>query len=229
MHTLSQTPLPAALQPIQNRSSRVLIEMMVVISVALIGSLLWPQVKGVLAWLPIVYVLVERFGRRRSWAELGFQRQTFRSALARNWYFILLVAVVFQAITVFVALAFWPALLDHVRARVPLFDAATLLPLLILLPFAVLGEELVYRSMVQERLSWFIGTAPAIIVASLIFALMHWSAGSPIIVAWDLGFIFLDSLIYGLIFSRGKNIWVAWLAHWVADLVGIALIISLIQ
>ncbi|MBX2997022.1 MAG: CPBP family intramembrane metalloprotease [Caldilineaceae bacterium] len=228
MHILSHPPLPASLEPVQNRSLRVLFEMLVVISVTLIGSLLWPQVKRLLAWLPIVYVLVERFLRRRSWAELGFQRQTFPSALARNWPFIVLVAVVFQVITVVVALTFWPALLDHVRARVPLFNVATIFPLLILLPFAVLGEELVYRAMFQERLRCFMGSAPAIVLASLVFALMHWSSGDALIVAWDLGFIFVDSLLYGVIFSRGKNIWVAWLAHWTADLVGLALLLFIV-
>jgi membrane protease YdiL (CAAX protease family) len=37
----------------------------------------------------------------------------------------------------------------------------------------------------------------------------------------------LDSLLYGLIFARGKNLLVAWLAHFLADLLAIVFILRL--
>ena len=97
-----------------------------------------------------------------------------------------------------------------------------------MLPLATLSEELVYRGMVQQRLNWFMGAAPAILLASLVFALMHWTPGDPAIVAWDVGFVAIDSILYGAIFARGNNLWVAWLAHWAADLVGVALLLWLV-
>lgn len=209
------------------RSRRVLVETLVVMALTLVPSLIWPQTKSLLAFLPIVYVLVERYLSKRPWRELGFRRQNFRQALVANWHLFLLVAVVSQTATVVVAHLFWPALLEHIQARIPLLDVGSLVPFLVLLPFAVLGEELVYRGMLQERLNWFMGTAPAILLASLVFALMHWTPGDASVVAWDLSLIVVDSILYGAIFARGKNIWVAWLAHWAADVVGLVLLLLL--
>jgi membrane protease YdiL (CAAX protease family) len=59
------------------------------------------------------------------------------------------------------------------------------------------------------------------VAISILFALMHWSEGPLAIVLVDVGLIVVSSSIYGLIFMRGRNILVAWLAHWLADVVGL--------
>jgi hypothetical protein len=58
---------------------------------------------------------------------------------------------------------------------------------------------------------------------------MHWAPGRPTVVITDLAFVAIDAVIYGAIFARCKNIFVAWLAHFLADVVGLALIIALIH
>jgi membrane protease YdiL (CAAX protease family) len=50
---------------------------------------------------------------------------------------------------------------------------------------------------------------------------MHWSAGDLVVTIVDVALVTLDSIIFGLIFSRGKNLYVAWLAHLLGDVVGI--------
>jgi membrane protease YdiL (CAAX protease family) len=178
--------------------------------------------------LPIIYLLVERHLRGRAWAELGLRRDTFRAALRENWLLILLVSVVIQAATVMVALFFWPALLEHIRLRVPLLDAGHIVPLLLLLPLATLGEELVYRGLFQQRLGRSIGTLPSLLVVSLLFTLLHYSAGDRAVVTMDLMLVFVDSVIYGAIYARSQNLWATWLAHWLADLVALGLMVLLI-
>ena len=123
-------PTPASVGAADRRSRRVLIEMIMVMALTVIPSLIWPQTKSLLAFLPIVYVLVERQLRHRPWATWASAGAIFGQALAANWHLFLLVAVVSQAITVAVALLFWPALLEHVRARIPMLDMNSLAPLL---------------------------------------------------------------------------------------------------
>jgi membrane protease YdiL (CAAX protease family) len=54
---------------------------------------------------------------------------------------------------------------------------------------------------------------------------MHWSEGDLMVVIVDVALVTLDSIIFGLIFSRGRNLYVAWLTHFLVDVVGVALLI----
>jgi len=80
------------------------------------------------------------------------------------------------------------------------------------------------RNLPLTRLNWFIKTPLAIIITSLVFGLFHYSSGNTIIVIFDILSVTLDSLFYGIIFARTKNIYVSWFAHFIADFVGLALI-----
>lgn len=197
---------------------RIFYETLLIFGLTIFPSLLIPDTKNLLAFLPILYILIEKWLRKRSWAGLGFQRANFWQALKANAWLVLLVSVVVQLMVAFIARAFWPALLDHILSRVPLGNIQ-LLPLLGLLAVAALGEELVYRSLFQERLSWFVTPPLAIVGVALVFGLMHWAAGDLAIVATDVFLVVLDGVIYGVIFWRGKNIYVAWLAHFLANVV----------
>lgn len=207
-----------------DRSQRILQETLIILGLTVIPSLLWPSVKVVSVFLPIAYLLIERRLRNRPWAELGFDVRGVRPALAANWFLILFVSLVIQMAVVLLARAFWPALLAHCESRIPLFDLTQLVPLLGMLFFTTLGEEMVFRSLFQERLGWFIKTPTAILVVSVIFGLMHWSQGDLVVTVVDVALVTLDSIIFGLIFSRGKNLYVAWLTHFLVDIVGVTLL-----
>jgi membrane protease YdiL (CAAX protease family) len=60
---------------------------------------------------------------------------------------------------------------------------------------------------------------------SVIFGLIHWSEGDLAVTIVDVALVTLDSIIFGLIFSRGRNLYVAWLTHFLVDAVGVALLI----
>jgi uncharacterized protein len=221
--------MEASFQPIgitETRTTRRAgLEALGVFALTIIPSLLWPGFKVVSVFLPIAYLLVERRLRDRPWAELGFDVRGIRSVLAANWFLVLLVALVSPAATVLLAKAFWPAFLTHIESRIPLFDTTQPAALFGMLLFATLGEEMTYRSLFQGRLSWFVKTPIAIVLVSVIFGLMHWSEGDLVVTIVDVALVTLDSIIFGLIFSRGKNLYVAWLTHLLADAVGVALLI----
>lgn len=208
-------------------SRRILLETLIVLALTIIPSLLWPGFKVVSVFLPIAYLLLERRLRNRPWAELGFDVRGIRASLAANWFLILLGALVIQAAIVLLAKAFWPAFLTHVESRIPLFDTTQPASLFGMLLFTTLGEEMAFRSLFQERLSWFIKTPIAIVVVSLIFGLMHWSQGNLVVTSTDVALVTLDGIIFGLIFSRGRNLYVTWLTHLLADVAGVALLILL--
>jgi membrane protease YdiL (CAAX protease family) len=116
-------------------------------------------------------------------------------------------------------------LLEHVRERVPFLTPSGLGALILTIIVIALFEELIYRGLLQQRLAWYLRGFLAILVASLVFALQHFTPGAPTVIAADLAFVFLDSMVYGWIYARCQNVLVSWSAHVAADLVGVAIIL----
>jgi membrane protease YdiL (CAAX protease family) len=90
-----------------------------------------------------------------------------------------------------------------------------------------LWEEIIFRALYQERLSWFIPAPAAIGIVSVVFGIGHWAKGDPVIVMVDVLLVIVDSILYGIIFARSKNIYVAWIAHFLADLFGLGFVLLL--
>ena len=204
------------------KSRRVLVETLIVFALTVIPSLLWPSFKIVSVLLPIAYLLIERRLRNRPWAELGFESRGIMPALVVNWFLVLIVLGIQLAVAL-LARTLWPAFLTHIESRIPLVDSTQLIPLFGMLVLTTLGEEMAFRSLFQERLSWFIKTPIAILAVSVVFGLMHWAQGNPVVAIVDVALVVLDSIIYGIIFSREKNLYVAWFTHFLSDVVAIIL------
>lgn len=78
------------------------------------------------------------------------------------------------------------------------------------------AEELLYRNLVQKILTDRFHTVTAILVASLVFAVVHTTAywtGSPIEVASALGLVFVLSVLLGTLYAVTDRVVVPALAH----------------
>jgi uncharacterized protein len=204
-------------------------EIVLVMTFSLGVSLLLPSLKILGILVPVAYLIVERPLRKRTWAEAGFSVKAFPRELLRNLGWVLLVGVGTQAFSVFGAHFFLPDYSAHVLARLP-FDTHTLSGAMItMLLVSTLGEELIYRGLFQKHLNAFLSIPAAIGFSSLVFALMHYTPGPFIIVFVDLALVAADSVIYGIIFARSNNVYVAWAAHFLADVCGMAFMLMLVQ
>jgi membrane protease YdiL (CAAX protease family) len=171
----------------------------------------WATIAGL---IPIVYYFAE--GRIRQRRLLG--PNALFAGLKRSWYWILLVAIGMQTLDAYVFQAFFPEMAEHLKARAPMLNEGVDASLLIQFFVAALGEEIAFRGVLQERLSWYLKPYLAIPLTSLLFALMHLSQGDALIVGLDLASVFLDSLVFGIIYHRTKNVWVSGVAHLAANL-----------
>lgn len=203
------------------KSARVLLETIVVAAVSLAGMLVVPSAKLVFALLPVAYLLVERKARRRTWQDLGFNGRSFGASLRADWILFLFMGFVIQPATVLWAQTHFPAYLAHIQARLPFETGMSWGMLLPLLAVSLLGEEMTYRTLIQGRLSLFIGLPAAIGVASLLFGLAHFAPGPGPVVLTDVGLIMVSSVFYGILFARHNNLWLVWLAHLLGDVVGL--------
>ena len=199
--------------------------LIMIITVGLIIRL--PSLSTIIYFLPIGYLLVELKVRNRSWSELGIKRG-FLKDLRANWYFFVIVVVILQIVASVLLKFFWPALLDQISGRISsLPTGGAIAGTVILIIIGSLIEELAFRSFFQERLGWFIGQLPSVLLVSVLFAFAHITNGNPLLVGGDIALVFFDSVFYGLIFARSRNITVSWFTHMVADIVAFAMILLL--
>lgn len=210
------------------KDNRILYETIIVTVASLGGILLLPQLKIIFSLLPIAYLLIERRMRQRTWADLGFKFNTFWADLRANWFWFVLVGVISQPAWLLIERATVPEIVDHIIGRLP-FPLTTggLLVYAVPLAIALVGEELTYRTLIQGRLTPFIGTIAAIIIASLIFGISHYSPGQFTVVVLDISSIVFDSILFGVIYARSNNLIVAWAAHFLGDVLGLVLLISI--
>ena len=122
----------------------------------------------------IVYATNGPLWRNRPWRELGL-KWGFTTELRRVWYLVAIVVALFQLLPPSFGIAHlfgcYSELVRHVSARLPVTigsqkGIAALASLLAMVLVLSLMEELVFRVTIQERLSWFIGTPAAILIAS---------------------------------------------------------------
>jgi len=203
----------------------ILIETITIIGLITILSFLFKQIAGLFNIIAIVYILIERRKTGRTWSDIGFKFKSIMTDVKNNLLWIITVGVIAQFVTITIAKYFVPGFIEHVQARVPFMNISQIVPLLIMILFGTFAEEIVYRGFFQERISWFIKPSYAIVLVSIVFGMMHYSSGYMPIVVYDIGTIFIDSIIFGIIFNRTKNIFASWIGHILADLVGIVLLL----
>jgi membrane protease YdiL (CAAX protease family) len=218
---------------VRSKPSRiVLAELASVLAVTYALYFLLPSsVKGLVLFLVVAYILVERRSRHRSWKELGILRQGILKGITANWHLFIIVAVVLQITIPWAATFLWPDYLQHILSRLPWSPSAGIaafLSFLLLTALSTFLEELVFRGLIQERLSWFFPQAVAIVVASILFGIMHWTPGNPIVVFADISAVIVDGMFYGAIYVRSRSVLVSWTVHFFSDIVGLAMLLLLI-
>ena len=123
-----------------------------------------------------------------------------------------------NALSIGIALIFLPDYLEHVVSRTEAFLSWNLLFLLIFqLAFFALGEEIAWRAFFQKQLGKMMPIIPALLLTSLLFSFGHIVFASPLVVVYDIFFVFINSVLYGIVFYRTDNAWVSAIAHFLAN------------
>ena len=173
------------------------------------------------------YLLIERRLRSHTWADIGFKFSTFWQDLRANWIWFVLAGIFVQPLTSLLAKAFAPAYLEHVLSRLPFPQDINWFILIPMLAVSLIAEEMTFRSLIQGRLTPFLGNTAAILITSLLFAIAHFSSGVFVIVTIDLITIFVDSILYGIMYARSSNLILVWGAHFLGDILGMIFLLSL--
>jgi len=137
---------------------------------------------------------------------------------------ILLMLVLSPAEMLLSKAVFGSAYVEHVlgRVNVPGLDQ---LPLLLFTQVvSVLGEEIEYRAFFvgkgMKRFSFW----PVAIAGAVLFAAAHYAAGPAGIVAWDLGAIFIDAILFAILYRKTGNCLISFIPHFLNNMIGFFLV-----
>lgn len=212
----------------QQLDKRLLTETLMVIITTVSLFSIFKGLTSIIPLICVIYLLIERRKRHRSWSDIGFKIKTILSDARSSWDLILLVGVISPLLTFYIGKYCIPGYIDHLKLRLPM-DVEIIIPAIITVTIGTFLEEIIFRGFIQGRLEWFITPFKAIIISSILFAVMHYSQGSISIIALDMSGIFVDGILFGIIFTRTKNIFASWIGHYLSDLIGIVCLLFLIS
>jgi uncharacterized protein len=210
----------------EQKNRQVLVEYVIVTAILIISSFTPYKLAGML--IVIAYLLIEAKLRKRRMDAVGFSWRGLPRGLKETWPYFLLVVLVAPGITVLIGKLFLPEYFTHILGRVtPYVDISSMTTLFVQLLILAFGEEIVFRAFLQGRLSLFINPLWALLFSAAVFAAVHITPGVPAIVALDVLSVFVDGLLYGFIFKKSNNVYASSLAHFLANSVGMLILISI--
>lgn len=116
---------------------------------------------------------------------------------------------------------FLPEFREHLNSRISFTTSSDLMKTILTLAVLTLGEEIGWRAFFQKQTTKKIKFIPSLILTSLLFAVGHYNYGELSIVLYDLLFVFIDSILFGLVFKETDNAWCSWIFHFLADILGL--------
>ncbi len=158
--------------------------------------------------------------------ESGLRFKTFFSDLKKPGVILLiLVSVALTLIEMFLdKWVFGDELVKHVLERASIMTNTSVMVVLVNQIFVVLGEEIGFRG-------FFVGKGmknfpfwPVAIVSALTFAFAHFTAGPVAIVARDLAGIFIDAVIFAVLYRKTNNCLISCVPHFLGNMLGYLLI-----
>ena len=175
----------------------------------------------------VVFFFIDK--GKGSWTNSGLDIAAIRNNLSdiKIWLWILLPTVL-NFVAVGLSALILPEFIDHVVSRTgQMLSFDKMLLLFVQLAILALGEEIAWRAFFQKQASKALSPAIAIIIASTLFSLGHLSSGALPVVVYDLVFVALNSIVYGIVFKKTNNAWVSALSHLLANATSVILFVLL--
>ncbi len=157
-------------------------------------------------------------------AKSGLRFKTIPADLEKpGVLFVLLLPVASAVVSYFLGkLLLGNRIVEHVQARISPMLSFSKFPLLMgQLAIAALIEEIAFRG-------FFIGKGMklfpywlCVLVSSAVFAAGHYYPGDIAVVAFDLLWVFIDSLVFSAIYKKTGNCVISAIAHFLANTVGL--------
>lgn len=209
--------------------NRIPLVAMIIMAIVSFSSLVGLSIAGISVLIGIVFFFINKAFEKQSFRDSGLDIKSIKDNLKdkKIWIWIVL-PLIMDAICIIIAKLFLPQFIDHILARTQIFVSFDKIILLVFqLAFLALGEEIGWRALFQNQLSKVLPIMPVLLITSILFAFGHLTEGNIIIVIYDIFFIFINSILYGIIFHKTKNAWISAMSHFMANLFSIIVLLFL--
>ncbi len=200
---------------------------MIIMAVMSFANLLGLKIAGISVNIGIVFFFINNFYENQPITESGLNFKAIGTDLKdrRIWLWILL-PLIMDAVSITIAKILLPEYIEHVLSRTEVFlSFDKVLLMLFQLAFLALGEEIAWRAFFQKQLNKTFSIIQVLLISSLLFAIGHFNQGNPVIVIYDIFFVFINSILYGIIFYKSKNAWVSAISHFAANLFSVIVLV----
>ncbi len=192
------------------------------------SNLLGLKIAGLAVVVGVILFFVHKASEKQpfegSGLDIGAIRINFKDKSI--WFWIAL-PIIMDAVAIAISKLLLPEYLEHVLARTEAFVSFDkVLILIIQLAFLALGEEIAWRAFFQKQLNKALPIIPTLLISSLLFAIGHFNQGNAVIVLYDALFVFINCVLYGVIFHKTNNAWISAISHFVANLFSIIILVG---
>jgi len=193
------------------------------------SNLLGLKIAGLAVVVGVVFFFVDKVSEKQPFEggglDIGAIQKNFKD---KSIWFWMALPIIMDAVAIGISKLLLPEYIDHVLARTEAFVSFDkVLILIIQLAFLALGEEIAWRAFFQKQLNKALPIIPTLLISSSLFAIGHFSQGNAVIVLYDVLFVFINSVLYGIIFHKTNNAWMSAISHFAANLFSIIVLVFL--
>ncbi|WP_187118952.1 CPBP family intramembrane glutamic endopeptidase [Bacillus marasmi] len=202
---------------------------MVIMAILSFSNLIGLNIAGMSVVIGVVFFFIVKTVEKKPFKDSGLDFAAIKTNLkGRSIWFWLLLPLIMDAVSITLSKLFLPEYIEHVLARSDAFISFDKIVLMLFqLAYLALGEEIAWRAFFQKQLNKVLPIVPTLLISSLFFAFGHISVGNSFIVTFDIFFVFINSILYGIIFYKTNNAWVSALSHFIANLFSIIIFMIL--
>ena len=203
---------------------------MIIMGIISFSNLMGLKVAGASVIIGAIFFFINKKIENQSDKESGFDMNSIKNNFKDKsiWLWVLL-PLTLDAVSITISKLFLPEYIEHVLARTEGFVSYDKIVIMVLqLAFLALGEEIAWRAFFQKQLNKFLSIRHTLLISSVLFAIGHISFGNTTIVIYDIFFVFINSILYGIIFYKSNNAWISAISHFTANLFSLMVLIFLI-
>lgn len=185
------------------------------------------SLSGLTVLIGILFFFVLEHFDKKSHIESGLRFKSFFDDLKKQGVILLVLLPVGSAVATLLIgdMVFKGAFTSHVLGRTNGMLSFDKIPLLMIqIIIAALGEEIAWGGFFLGKSMRILPFWLCAILSSLLFAIAHISSGSVELVSYDIFMIFVDSIIYAMIYKKSGNCLISALSHIIGNATGILLL-----
>lgn len=193
---------------------------MVVMTIVSFSNFWGFGIAGISVIFGIAFFFINRALEKSATSDNGLNVKAIGTNLKDKsiWFWIVL-PLVMNVVCFILATLFLPEFIEHIYDRTEFMVSLDKLLLPVLqLAILALGEEIAWRGFFQKQLSKWLPIIPTLLLTSILFSLGHLAVGNNVVVSYDIFFIFINSVLYGVVFYKTNNAWISAISHFIANL-----------